>query len=212
MSLTPQVQTRGLGVIGGTIERLPAAWTAEGAKALRRSGQSLVTLWKLKLSGPAGPGRLGVGTGQLRRSIAVDRQRSGKDLVIVGSDAKYAAVHEFGYDGYVNVRAHTRRVSVKRRVLATSIRTRKTSRRQTSILAGYAQVKAHARHMRMPRRPHRAPALRAHRPIHSKFMAGALTDAVRESVTSANRSKFFGKMAFLDVKAAGGTGRRTYPR
>lgn len=92
----------------------------------------------------------------LRRSISV---KGYTDSVAVGTNVVYAAIHQMGFDGMVNVRAHTRRVrsrDVKEkyqytrydRVAGIEI---KTGRR--IVAKGIANVKAFARHMEMPARP-----------------------------------------------------------
>lgn len=61
---------------------------------------------KDKLSGEV----LHVRTGTLRRSINREvQQRSDGIFGVVGTNVEYAAVHEFGFNGAVTVRAHLRR-------------------------------------------------------------------------------------------------------
>ena len=60
------------------------------------------------LSGPR-PERLGVVSGRLRSSIASEVREDGQGLeVVVGTNVKYAAMHELGFTGMVNVPAHLR--------------------------------------------------------------------------------------------------------
>jgi phage gpG-like protein len=90
-----------------------------------------------------------------------------RDRIRVGTDRPYAAIHEFGFDGNVNVRPHVR-----------------TLKSGTTF-----PVRAHMRHMRMPKRPHRAPAVRdASRPIALLF-AGQVEKAIRESKRKGDRLK-----------------------
>ena len=60
------------------------------------------------LSGPR-PAVLDVRTTRLRNSIATEVEPSGPTIIgRMGSNVSYAAFHEFGFHGLVNVRAHTR--------------------------------------------------------------------------------------------------------
>lgn len=63
-----------------------------------------------RLKGEHGPGaRLHNRSGTLRKSINTDLQLAQSRVVgRIGSVLKYAAYHEFGFHGVMNVRAHTR--------------------------------------------------------------------------------------------------------
>ena len=91
-------------------------------------GQTIV---KQKLGGPVLHNR----TGTLRRSInrVVTSNESGV-VATIGTNVKYAAVHEYGFDGVVTVSAYVRKAAVNA----------KTS--------GPISVKTHTRHMKMPER------------------------------------------------------------
>ncbi len=62
----------------------------------------------------------------------------------IGSNVSYAAVHEFGFDGEVGVRAHTRRLF--RNTSSTGRRLKK------KVQTGVTQVGEHTMHMHMPAR------------------------------------------------------------
>lgn len=70
--------------------------------------QSMVV--KDKLSGRV----LSVRTGTLRRSIYQKVQKNSSSVVgIVGTNVKYAAAHEYGFDGTMTIKAHVRRLKTR---------------------------------------------------------------------------------------------------
>jgi hypothetical protein len=93
---------------------------------------------------PVSQHRLGVDSGRLKKSLTIFPAKvTGNVLSIVGgqeagSTVKYFNVHEFGFDGEVQVKSHTRRIKRKRR------------RRKGE--AKEAVVRAHSRHMKVPKR------------------------------------------------------------
>ena len=147
---------------------LPKVADDEKNKAIQKGGQIVAKFWKLRLSGPAGPNRLGIRSGQLRRSI---RSRMvDKESVVIGSMLGYGRIHEFGYHGPEEVSAH---------------RVRAHSR-------GGHPVKAHmrgpfTRTMRMPARPHRAPAERDSAGPLLMLVSGAVEEAIQESRSRGKR-------------------------
>ena len=80
----------------------------------------------------------------LRRSFTV---RGYPDRAEVGTNVKYAAIHQLGIDGNVNIGAHQRKVKSR------DIRGRDTEHRVRTIAKGIGFVRAHTRHMRIPARP-----------------------------------------------------------
>ena len=145
-------EIRGARQVKAQLDAFPDELRKARRQALLHGGQIIRGHWVLRLSGPAGPDRLGVGHGTLKRSIQVGRIQG--DTIRVGTGVKYAAVHEFGFSGPVQVRAHTR--------------------------LGFP-VRAHTRQMRMPARPHRGPAMRdSSGPIAALFR-GEVDKAIRES-------------------------------
>lgn len=107
-----------------------------------------------------GPDTLGVVTNRLRSSLRAARAvlgAAGEILSSIGSNVLYAAVHEFGFDGEVTVRAHTRRIFEKLGAGSTIAifdpRTGRISRRKRKVRQpGVVQVREHERHMVMPAR------------------------------------------------------------
>lgn len=74
-------------------------------RAVQRSAIDLVGRVIRKLTDDV----LKVRTGRLRRSITyVFREDNSGATAIVGTNLKYAAIHEYGFKGTVNVRAHAR--------------------------------------------------------------------------------------------------------
>lgn len=96
------------------------------------------TRTKEKLSGPVLHNR----TGTLRRSInrVVLDDASGV-VATVGTNVRYAAVHEYGFDGEVTVRAHVRKVA-----------SRSVGKGKKQTVQGIAFVQQHQRHMVLPER------------------------------------------------------------
>lgn len=90
-------------------ETLPARIEGAMATGLRRGLLGVVAIAQLEyLSGPR-PGKIQSISGRLRQSVTSEVEQSpGRIVGRVGSAVKYAAFHEFGFHGVVNVRAHTR--------------------------------------------------------------------------------------------------------
>jgi len=87
-----------------------------------------------------------VKSGQLRNSIHV-KSWNGRQ-VIVSAPKSYAAAHNEGFKGTVNVPQHTRRI--RGRVAVSSLKTRRTSKRTVTV--GTTTVRAHRRRMNLPQR------------------------------------------------------------
>ncbi len=115
--------------------------------------------------GPAQPDGLRVQTGLLRGSIRASATRvSGGNLISgIGSNVKYAAVHEFGFDGQVQVKSFARRnpkgdrYLFKGKEISRVAATRfgllkKGTNRVPHTHLDYSQVKAHARHQHIKAR------------------------------------------------------------
>ena len=106
--------------------------------------------WQKRKNDKRKGGALMVQTGKLRNSIHV-KQR-GADYLIIGTDMPYARIHNEGYDGNEQVKAHSRKTFKQLMVKATSLKSRKTSSRSVRIHTGTGEVKAFTRHMKMPQR------------------------------------------------------------
>lgn len=96
------------------------------------------------LSGPR-PDRLGVVTGRLRSSITKKTTEEDDGVVVqVGTNVRYAAAWEFGFDGVQQVDAHLRVVS---KVFGRSVN------------ATVTQVRAHSRKVNNKAKPFLQPAI-----------------------------------------------------
>lgn len=190
MALAPAVEVKGLGQLQAALDSFPGEVERGRRDALRVGGLQVEKFWKLQLSGPAGPRRLGVGTGALRRSIQTSRRGDG---VAIGTDKRYAAIHEFG--------GMTRPHDISPRV-AKALKFRKGGR---EVFA----KKVHHPGSRMPRRPHRRPAVISVWPVLQSLFAGKLDDAMRKSLAIGNRISAQQKQRLEALKSIGQTGRRT---
>lgn len=85
-------------------------------------------------------------SGNLMDSITSD---SGSDFAAVGTNMIYGNVHQFGFDGDVNVRAHARRVRGRDVWGQGEGRGR---RKQRLVASGVGFVRAHSRRMKIPKR------------------------------------------------------------
>jgi phage gpG-like protein len=99
---------------------------------------------KNKLSGPR-PGVLGVRTNRLRGSLRRNDATVSGGMIegSIGTNVEYAAVHEFGFDGDVQVKSFVRNQRSRDLV---------KGKKQKLVASGLAFVKAFTRHMHMPER------------------------------------------------------------
>jgi|GEM_PF-5104526 len=155
------------------------------AKALDLQNElSIGAMQRNKLSGPR-PDVLGVVSNRLRSSIrksnAVVSEMTAESAI--GSNVKYAGVHEFGFDSTVQVSAFSRKVQTRNQTevgvaqvsLADGrIRRRKTAKRTAS---GVAFVKAHSRHMKMPKRSFIFSTITEREADYSKAVSAAIESA-----------------------------------
>jgi hypothetical protein len=146
------------------------------------------------LSGPR-PEKLDVRTRRLRDSITTEVEMlPGRITGRIGSNVEYAAFHEFGFHGVVNVRAHTRVVGhlgAGGQSLPTRVEVKNTKgpgflkdirpgfvRAGLSNFSGLEQVKAHTRHIDYAGRPFIKPALEQALP--------AITSEINKEVKAIN--------------------------
>jgi phage gpG-like protein len=110
---------------------------------------------------------LKVRTGTLRRSINHQvTETPTSTLASVGTNLSYAAIHEYGFEGVVNVRAHLRLAKVVfGRALATPV---------------VQHVGAHARHVNMPRRSFLRSALKDLKPEIMAQLEAAARQTAKE--------------------------------
>ena len=115
------------------IDSSTEVWPPRSRKSKRNIGRALL-----------------IDTGALRRSIRIIS--SNENSVTVGSSVIYGRVHNDGFNGWQNVKAHRRKKYLTFKAKATSLRTRKTRTVTNRLPAGDTMVAAHRRFMRMPRR------------------------------------------------------------
>lgn len=144
MPTTFGVKVEGLKSLQAKMAATPKLQKKYTKKAINAVAIQMSREWKKQLRGPSSRTRLGVRSGNLRQSINTRKVRAHTTYAVdVGTGLPYAKVHEFGFNGTVRVRAHDRE--------------------------GHT-VRAHSRRMRMPKRPHMRPAIKATR----KKMPGIL--------------------------------------
>ena len=118
-----------------------------------------------KLSGPR-PGVLGVVTNRLRSSLRRSAATvDGTQLTgAIGTNVKYAGVHEFGFDGDVQVRPY-----VRRRIIARVGKRNKVTR---------GNVRGFTRHMRMPERSFIRCSISERLPNYNASLSKAIVSAL----------------------------------
>lgn len=145
----------------GRLTSLPSAIRRELTIEMQKQGLALQRHVQLdKLSGQV----LHVVSGVLRSSINLKIDQHENSIVAsVGTNVRYAAVHEYGFDGNVNVRAFDRTVNVVfGRAVGSTVQ----------------HVRAHVRHMRIPERSYLRSALADMQAQISEAMAAAVRRAI----------------------------------
>lgn len=141
------------------IYRLPKQIGAEAVRfskeSWRRQGWQGATFepWQKRRGGKNNRGRaILVRSGRLRRSVRVLRATT--DSVVIGTDVPYAAAHNNGFRGTVNVKVHKRNRYKKTRTGTGiySVKTKKERTRTVSSYDGAHWVQSHTRTMRIPKR------------------------------------------------------------
>jgi phage gpG-like protein len=112
----------------------PVAWPPS-IRALTKGGKTLIK------------------SGQLKNSTVA--QVTGPRTLSVGTNVKYAAVHQLGFSGTVQIPEHLRRVKSRNLYQVKTAQTvsGKKIRSRRKIASGFTVVKAHPAHMRIPARP-----------------------------------------------------------
>lgn len=125
----------------GKLREFPAEMAKGVAGALDRQNALTVGYVSARKLSQRGPTTLGVVTNRLRASVRATPAQvvdSSHIVSAIGSNVKYAAVHEYGIDQQVQVRAHSRALT---QVFGRPLRDPRT-----------VQVRAHSMHMRFPAR------------------------------------------------------------
>jgi phage gpG-like protein len=162
----------------------PKAHAAGKEEITRLTLRLLRTVKQEKLSGQVLRNR----TGTLRRKV--NQRVEVNNLTTtgtVGVKLSYAAAHEFGFQGVVNVRAHLR--ALKSKDMWAMRRGKKIGETESGIKvyklrmvkqgSGYTMVRAHSREMKLPERSFLRSALREMEP---QIRAGLLA-AVKKAVS-----------------------------
>ena len=175
------VKADGIATVIGEIQALNASLLPKAAQGLARGLQHAVSIAQTKfLSGPR-PQRLDKVTGRLLNSIThrVVATETGL-LGMIGTNIPYAAFHELGFKGTINVKAHTRTVAELHEGRA--VDSRRPIRDRAGNLVGYKetrtqsaarvgtvsmtqQVRAHTRTVNYAGRPFLRPALNETLPL-----------------------------------------------
>lgn len=134
-------------------------------KTVTRLSIEIQTAIKRKLAGEV----LHTRTGTLRRSInrQVVADASGVHAT-EGTNVRYAAIHEYGFDGTVPVAAHVRKVA-----------SRSVGKGKKQTLQGIAFVSAHTRHVVMPERSFLRSTLREWTPKINDDLRKAALEALK---------------------------------
>lgn len=146
--------------VAARLERMGPLIRERVRDTIQREGIALQRLTKEKLSGPVLRNR----TGRLRRSINFRLTETPNAIVgTVGTNVRYARAHEYGFEGTVSVREHTRTV---------------TMAFGRPIDPVDAVVRAHTAHMLLPERSF----LRSSLSERAPSIANAIREAVRGAV------------------------------
>lgn len=146
--------------------------------AVDRLSIELQTLVKKKLSGEVLHNR----TGTLRRSInRVIVDTPARIEAQVGTNVVYAAIHEYGFDGEVNVREHVRRLYAEgtEKLSGASHGGIRSWKRVQGQMRGETTVKAHSRHVKMPERSYLRSSLKEMGPQIAEGIRAAALGALR---------------------------------
>lgn len=97
----------GDGEVRAKLERVGRGFRTELSASIYRLATKLRLRVETKVNGQV----IGVRTGRLRKSIMATTNEVGdKTIGIVATAVRYAPIHEYGFHGTENVRAHLRRV------------------------------------------------------------------------------------------------------
>lgn len=108
---------------------------------------------------PHAQNKLGVRSGRLRRAVRTSRPQvdatTGAVSVSMGSNVSYFGIHEFGFQGKVQVRGHSRRNVSPIKVVrgkATKASQSKAARQRRGGASSTSQVRPHARRVKIEAR------------------------------------------------------------
>lgn len=135
---------------------------------------------------PVSEGKLGVRSSRYRRSV-----RPAKAALVgteiqsaIGSNARYAGVHEFGFTGVVSVKSHRARnratdvFQVRDGRLVKGWELAGAGGRGKRVASGYVQVKAHQVRMNMPARAPIRRGIEDRIPLYGPALGAAIVAAL----------------------------------
>lgn len=163
MTATLSTEIRGADALVRGFDKRSSAAMGAVERAVKVAALGLVGyIKKEKLSGQV----LNVRSGTLRRSVTARFESSGTEhRAYVGTNVKYARIHEYGFKGQVPVKAHQR--------MMTTAWGRKV--REPRMIG----VRAHAMKMNMPARPYMAPSVAENREKITGDVRKALVEALK---------------------------------
>ncbi len=170
MNLNIEISEEGKQLIGSMANRGGAADRAL-AHALDLQNELTIGMAQRDKLSAAGPTTLGVRTGRLRQSITrTNAIITGHTIEgSIGSNVTYAAAHEYGFDGEVQVRAFVRR-NPRRDLFG--VKKRKLS------AAGISYVKSFSRHMHLPERSFIRASIAERLQDYDEALSKAVVDAL----------------------------------
>jgi phage gpG-like protein len=127
---------------------------------------------------------LHVRTGTLRRSINRRVYQEGEAVwAVVGTNVRYAAIHEYGFTGAVSVREHVRKIRAPARMVVVKNKLSKsgvgTWQRKQGAVVGEAVVKQHVRQVSMPERSFLRSSIRDLEPIIRRDIRAAALEVLK---------------------------------
>jgi phage gpG-like protein len=112
------------------------------------------TAWPPSLRVLLKGGKTLIDTARLKNSVVA--AVTGPTTMAIGTNVAYAAAHQLGFTGVVQIPAHVRFVRTRDRIMyeeTHSTRTGKAYVKRSKFASGFTTVRAHPAHLRIPRRP-----------------------------------------------------------
>lgn len=133
---------------------------------------------------------LHVVTNRLRGSIRASKAViSGTTVTsVIGTNVKYAGVHEFGFSGTVQVKEHQRRFASfegKSVSLKDAKKISRSKKLSANLSSGVATVHAHSRKMLIPARPYLQPGVEDRLPVYASEISAGIVNAWQEGAPNA---------------------------
>lgn len=165
--------TSNAAAITATLEEFPEKMARAIVKTMDKENEETVGVIAREKLSQRGPTTLGVVSNRLRLSVRkTSALVSGVDVVSsIGSNVKYAAAHEFGFTGVVQVKAH------KRRIIAHD-RYRKHGRGFIKTQSGIpGTIRAHSMKMNLPERSYIRSTLQERAPRYTEALSKGIEAA-----------------------------------